>query len=1301
MARVTLRRILLVLVAAVGYTTYGFLSSGCMEKQTETCLVDGNCPTGQKCLDLGQGLVCAEPACVDDADPALRANDRCDEVAGEIREIVPEAVCAAQGQVVDPETGECTAACTSDLDCDPGEHCADNGKCAVTPGPGSDYDACPKGVVYDPGADRCVIASSAGGCPGTSVDDGSGTCVKPCGAGDCPGHREVCNTVTQLCETTCTTNAHCGEGESCQSGFCGPKPCVDQDDCLGVAGICTGGFCTASCVLSGCGGFDECDTRTGLCEPLPQLNDGSTGTSAFAITGPDTVRFSLSITSGQRDPSEIDVSLPVGLTADAWVPGQPVSAVEMDTTFDGEPDVTLGAWIAQTADLAYFAPGGGGPYVEGESPVALRAADALYFYGPHGFDGLAYFPDARSNGTVLFDLPLTAVADGLHPVTVTVRFTDRTSGGRPDSLLPDAPTQQTIHTISFSPDTDGDGLPDDEEAQLGTDPASTDSDGDGLPDGEEIDLGSDPLDFDTDDDGFGDGYEESRGGSAVDAAVRPFLEATCTTPRRDFFAATATTTRPVLGPVAARDCGGVPGTDLRAVFADGDAIRAVTVDGCTADATGPTTLFDSPDVPAACGSHTSVLEADTRGDWCAWRVVCASDGQTRDYTALCDGSGGVSLQAETGTLVGGAAWTAIGASALAGSTASPLRAITGSTASGDVLALCTPGGGACSERLAASDLGASALAQGALECSTGGCVVEASGPDALYFVDLVSTGGAGTQAVVSVGDPSPFPGPGGATVSALGDRSVGGGYLTVHLTDSSGASGIVRFATDGRLARVESEENVAIPGFEPNAATITGPVDQGPNAVHGTSVVVQGTDIVSSEGLYGRLDAVPGSGLEPLVKLARYGDRYQDPPDVLQGGLGPGFASQNLISPRAVHGDTLVSRLRISGVYAIGLHRPGGGVAPDAGLLAMRPGGGSSFLQVDACPNRFRTVGSTASNSIGSGLAAHPTTGQVFASQGFAGGGGGNVYTLPLTVPSPAGSGPWTVGAPVLLGPSGYPAVPGLAFDGGGTLYASVSTTGGYADGLATIDPLTGAATLVGTYTEGGATAVEAIDALAWDPIGQRMWAFTGEAYDGTSGDVYLVDLGTAALTKVADLGGIAYRVTKGQSIAGAGFSRSGALYLTSGAGDGKLLWADRSAIGASPPGSPVVLPTYVVGDVDYASGSLPDLAVVDSDNDALLDWVEDAAGTNAVDADTDADGLDDGAELGVHGTDPLLPDSDGDGLTDGEEIAGGTDPNDPFDPAPAVPATSPLVRTLLVGVLAIVSMVSLRRLRREPGRRA
>lgn len=57
-------------------------------------------------------------------------------------------------------------------------------------------------------------------------------------------------------------------------------------------------------------------------------------------------------------------------------------------------------------------------------------------------------------------------------------------------------------------DTDGDGLTDAEEAELGTDSNSADSDGDGLTDADEINThNTDPLNSDTDGDGLNDGDE--------------------------------------------------------------------------------------------------------------------------------------------------------------------------------------------------------------------------------------------------------------------------------------------------------------------------------------------------------------------------------------------------------------------------------------------------------------------------------------------------------------------------------------------------------------------------------------------------------------------------------------------------------------------------------------------------------------------------------------------------------------------------------------------------------------------------
>ncbi|HTP00302.1 MAG TPA: hypothetical protein VMJ64_02940 [Anaerolineales bacterium] len=62
-------------------------------------------------------------------------------------------------------------------------------------------------------------------------------------------------------------------------------------------------------------------------------------------------------------------------------------------------------------------------------------------------------------------------------------------------------------TNPLNPDTDADGLKDGDEARLGTNPLSPDTDGDGLPDGAEIAQGTNPMNPDTDGDGLMDGAE--------------------------------------------------------------------------------------------------------------------------------------------------------------------------------------------------------------------------------------------------------------------------------------------------------------------------------------------------------------------------------------------------------------------------------------------------------------------------------------------------------------------------------------------------------------------------------------------------------------------------------------------------------------------------------------------------------------------------------------------------------------------------------------------------------------------------
>ena len=64
-----------------------------------------------------------------------------------------------------------------------------------------------------------------------------------------------------------------------------------------------------------------------------------------------------------------------------------------------------------------------------------------------------------------------------------------------------------VRTNPLVPDTDGDGLRDGDEVRLRTDPLNVDSDGDNSRDGDEVRIGTNPLNRDSDNDGLQDGSE--------------------------------------------------------------------------------------------------------------------------------------------------------------------------------------------------------------------------------------------------------------------------------------------------------------------------------------------------------------------------------------------------------------------------------------------------------------------------------------------------------------------------------------------------------------------------------------------------------------------------------------------------------------------------------------------------------------------------------------------------------------------------------------------------------------------------
>jgi len=138
-------------------------------------------------------------------------------------------------------------------------------------------------------------------------------------------------------------------------------------------------------------------------------------------------------------------------------------------------------------------------------PVTVALIDVLYSYDAVATDsdgdvlmyGLVVSPDNMTIGELSGEIRWTPDQLGVFAVELLV------SDGNGGTAL-----QQWDINVQAVLDSDNDGLSDDEERAIGTDPNDPDSDDDGLKDGEEVNqYDTDPLDADTDNDGLNDGDE--------------------------------------------------------------------------------------------------------------------------------------------------------------------------------------------------------------------------------------------------------------------------------------------------------------------------------------------------------------------------------------------------------------------------------------------------------------------------------------------------------------------------------------------------------------------------------------------------------------------------------------------------------------------------------------------------------------------------------------------------------------------------------------------------------------------------
>ncbi|MBJ7355906.1 hypothetical protein, partial [Nocardioides sp.] len=130
----------------------------------------------------------------------------------------------------------------------------------------------------------------------------------------------------------------------------------------------------------------------------------------------------------------------------------------------------------------------------------------------------AYQPDDTSSGATatgyleaVLAVDLTVDSVGGELADVHLRLGEMTATATSPAGGVECPADPT--------DSDDDGLTDEEEAEIGTDPQDPDTDNDGLSDGDEVNTHTtDPLDPDTDDGGVTDGAEVDHGTDPLNGA---------------------------------------------------------------------------------------------------------------------------------------------------------------------------------------------------------------------------------------------------------------------------------------------------------------------------------------------------------------------------------------------------------------------------------------------------------------------------------------------------------------------------------------------------------------------------------------------------------------------------------------------------------------------------------------------------------------------------------------------------------------------------------------------------------------
>jgi hypothetical protein len=268
------------------------------------CAADGTCQPKQAPGGACNGPdACLSGFCVDGFCCNSACNDACDacNAPGNVGTCSPVAAgvagktsCGAylcDGSAIScPTTCEANAGCVAADYCDANSHCVPrltNGNACT------DVGQCASGNCVD---GFCCNAACNDGCDvcakllGASAD---GTCTSAIGgtAGNPLCTPYLCDGSSNVCPTTCTSDAACVAGDFCNASHrCVPKA-INGGTCSGT-NQCTSGFCVGgTCCNTGCGGSCEVCARSqgasvdGTCTSAPSGAAGSPQCAPYLCDG--------------------------------------------------------------------------------------------------------------------------------------------------------------------------------------------------------------------------------------------------------------------------------------------------------------------------------------------------------------------------------------------------------------------------------------------------------------------------------------------------------------------------------------------------------------------------------------------------------------------------------------------------------------------------------------------------------------------------------------------------------------------------------------------------------------------------------------------------------------------------------------------------------------------------------------------------------------------------------------------------------------------------------------------------------